>query len=212
MTSHVSPTQRALSVWGFILGVWALYRTTIGKDMPLGFDEFVFKPLLFLAPIYYFIKHYEHKLLFAALWIKPRHWRMDLQQALLISFPFLMVGLYMVSQTSLRVVEWPWVVAMALVIATTEETLSRGFVTSRLYEDGHRWILTLIRASTLHLLLRIPRIMTTPQFFGEKLLWVFGAEALIGLIMTGLFLWRKSLLQVIIVRFIYTIVLLALLV
>ncbi len=212
MTSHVSPTQRALSVWGFILGVWALYRTTIGKDMPLGFDEFVFKPLLFLAPIYYFITHYEHKSLIAALWIKPRHWRMDLQQALLISFPFLMVGLYMVSQTSLRVVEWPWVVAMALVIATTEETLSRGFVTSRLYEDGHRWILTLIRASTLHLLLRIPRIMTTPQFFGEKLLWVFGAEALISLIMTGLFLWRKSLLQVIIVRFIYTIVLLALLV
>ena len=70
----------------------------------------------------------------------------------------------------------------------------------------------LIKASALHLLLRIPRIMTTPQFFGDKLLWVIAAEALVSLIMTGLFLWRKSLLQVIMVRFIYTIVLLALLV
>lgn len=212
MTSKASPTQRALSVWGFILGVWALYRTTIGKDMPLGFDEFVFKPLLFLTPIYYFITHYEHKSLVHGLWIKLHHWRQDMQQALLISLPFLLAGLFMISQSNFSIAEWPWLIAMAAVIAVTEETLSRGFVTSRLYEEGHHWMQILIKASALHLLLRIPRIMTTPQFFGDKLLWVIAAEALVSLIMTGLFLWRKSLLQVIMVRFIYTIVLLALLV
>lgn len=211
MTSHVSPTQRALSVWGFILGVWALYRSTVGKDMPPGFDEFIFKPLLFLTPIYYFITHYERKSLAHGLWIRVNHLRQDLQQAVLISLPFLAVGLFMVSWSDIHTYEWLWLISIAAVVAVTEETVSCGFVTSRLYEDGHQWIVTLLKASALHLLLRIPRIMTTPQLFGDRLLFVFAAEAFASLTMTGLFLWRKSLLQVMIVRFLYTIVLRALL-
>lgn len=211
MTSHASPSQRALSVWGFILAVWALYRTTVGKDMPLEIDEFLLKPLLFLVPVYYFITHYEHRSLVHGLWIKANSWRQDVQQTLLISLPFFVASLSIIFLLDFHVKTLPWVIATAAVIAVTEETVSRGFVTSRLYEDGHRWLLTLFKASTLHLLLRIPRIMTTPQFFGDTLLWVIIAEVLMSLIMTGLFLWRKSLLPVVLVRFIYTVVLLVLL-
>ncbi|MFO0703152.1 MAG: hypothetical protein U0525_00290 [Patescibacteria group bacterium] len=209
----VSPTQKAFNLWGIIVIIWAFYRSTIGANSPITFDEFIFKPVVFLWPVLYYVTSIEHKNLEAGLWIAKRNWKSNVKFALLVAAPVFTFGLFVsfanvgvqfnLNKTILYML-------IALAISITEETLSRGFVARHIWDETHGLFKTVFQASLLHMFLRIPRIMTMPELFGQKLIVFFVAELLLSFVLTTIFLYRKSLIPVYILRFAATFTLLML--
>lgn len=207
----VSPTQKAFNVWGIVLAVWALYRGTIGQQAPIAFDEFIFKPLVFIWPVYLFIVHYEHKVFFHSIWLKFTHWRQDIIYAMFLSAPLVAFLLFLIFTKKAYFHDVPLFLVLAVATALTEETLSRGLVAVRIYEETGSFFKTLIQSSILHLFLRVPRVMTMPNLFGDRLLYAMAAEVALSFIVTFVFLQRKSLLPALVLRAIYVFVMMILL-
>ena len=63
----VTPTQKALNLWAVILIVWSVYRTYF--KLPEWFDEFVAKPLVFVLPVYFYIRNFELKPFFESIYL-----------------------------------------------------------------------------------------------------------------------------------------------
>lgn len=207
----VSQTQKAFNVWGIVLALWAFYRSSIGANSSIEFDEFVLKPILFMVPVLYYVLKIEHKTLLHGLWLTSGKIMKDIQVALLIALP--LYALYVVtliaSPGKISLDKMLVTFALALAMSLSEETLSRGFVARHIWDETHSWFKTIFQASLLHMFLRIPRIMTTPQIFGDKFVLFVTADILLSFVVTGVFLWRKSLLSAVIVRTIYTFVLMS---
>ncbi len=210
-TRTVSPTQRAFNVWGIILAIWAVYRGTIGREAPLIFDELIFKPLVFIWPVYFFIVNYEHKVFFHSIWLRFTHWRKDLIYAGLICVPLVVFYLILVFTGRSTAHDIPLILILATATAITEEILSRGLIAVRIYEETGNFMKTLLQSSILHLFLRIPRVMTMPSLFGDRLLYAMVAEVFLSFIVTFVFLQRKSLLSAMVVRVIYVFIMMSLL-
>src|SRR3989344_8978444 len=68
MKSQITSTQRALNLWAIILIIWAVYRAKF--KLPVWLDEFIAKPLVFVLPVYYYIKRIEKKPFFSAIDLK----------------------------------------------------------------------------------------------------------------------------------------------
>lgn len=202
----VSQTQKAFNVWGIVLAVWAVYRATIGIESSMYFDEIVLKPLLFIAPVLFYIKTFEHKTIAHGLWLDRKNITSHIRAALLICAP--VVLLYMIFLVFQRdQVSWQSVVPLmiiALGMSVSEEVLSRGFVARHIWEESNSVVKTVIQASVMHMFLRIPRIMTTATLFGNTLILFVVGDLLISIVLTVVFLWRKSLVPVIIIRFLYS--------
>jgi len=209
----VSPTQKAFNVWGLILIAWAFYRSTYGLGMPVAIDELIIKPLLFVVPVLYYIKHFEHKDLIAGLWLYSKSIWKDIQFGLILSIPLIAFFAYIAlfQNKNLSWSQLPIIFIVAFAMSISEEILSRGFVARHIWQETHSVVKTIIQASLLYIFLRIPHIMTMPEIFGQKLIWFFLAELLVAVTATGIYLWRRSLITVIIVRTIYSFILMTML-
>ncbi len=199
----ISPTQKAFNLWGLIVIAWALYRSTIGVGAPVAFDEFVFKPIVFLLPVVYYVVNIEKKTLQAGLWLTFKNLKQDLSTSILISLPLIAFTLFITfTKGTQHTFESILMIAcLSIAIAVTEETLSRGFVARHIWDETKSFTKTFLQASLLHIFLRIPRIMTTPELFGQKLVYFFVADLILSFVLTSVFIYRKSLLEVYILRF-----------
>ncbi len=208
-----SQTQKAFNVWGIVLAIWAVYRSTIGVNSPLFFDEIILKPLLFITPVIFYITNVEHISIAKGLWLEKKNLLKDLKIAFLISIPvFILFFLFLFSSKGISVETILWLLPIALGMSISEEILSRGFVARHIWEEKHSIVKTMIQASVLHMFLRIPRIMTMPELFGQKLILFVTADFLLSIVLTAILLWRKSLAPVIVVRFLYSFLLMSMLV
>ena len=61
---RTTPTQRALNLWAVILIVWSIYRAYF--KLPEWFDEFIAKPIVFVLPVFIYIKTVEKKEIFSS--------------------------------------------------------------------------------------------------------------------------------------------------
>ena len=86
MKSKVTSTQRALNLWAIILIIWAVYRAKF--KLPVWFDEFIAKPLVFVLPVYYYVKNIEKKPFFSAIDFKAKVTLPDIFYALIIGIIF----------------------------------------------------------------------------------------------------------------------------
>src|SRR3989338_7927599 len=55
----VSQVQKMLNTWAIVLIIWSVYRSYFKTDLPIWFDEFIAKPIVFLLPVFYYIQRYE---------------------------------------------------------------------------------------------------------------------------------------------------------
>lgn len=209
-----SQTQKAFNVWGIVLAIWAVYRSTIGVSAPLLFDEVVLKPVLFIVPVIFYITQIERKSIMQGLWLDTKNILSNLKVALLISIPvFVLFFLFLIFNP--RIIPFDLLIILvpiALGMSISEEVLSRGFVARHIWEEKHGVITTMVQASVLHMFLRIPRIMTMPELFGQKLIFFVAADFLLSIVLTAILLWRKDIISVIVVRFLYSFLLMSMLV
>ena len=215
MKEKITPTQRALNLWAVILIVWAIYRTYL--KMPQWFDEFIAKPLVFVLPVFYYIKIVDKKPFFQSIHLnlKPKVVLSDLFNSLVIGGIFLLTAIlavYIRSQKILIFNKLPSLSSIAVIILTalatgiTEEILSRGFVLKKLYEESRNIYTSTFFASVLFFFIHVPILFTDPRINGKMLLMYMTTDLLLSMINGLIFLQRKSLTTPILIHAFYNVI------
>lgn len=215
MKEKVSPTQKALNLWAVILIVWAIYRTYF--KMPEWFDEFIAKPMVFVLPVFYYIKNIDKKPFLDSLYLKLNFKSIlnDLLNSFVIGGIFLLTAILAVyaksqkldlfthlpSATSLFLI-----VITALITGITEEILSRGFVLKKLYEESKNVYTSTFFASVLFFFLHVPILFSNPKITGNMLLIFMTTDLMLSMVNGLIFLQRKSLTSPILIHAFYNVV------
>lgn len=207
-----SPTQKALNLWAVILIVWSIYRTKVVA--PEWVDEFVAKPLVFILPVYIYIKNVEQKKFFPAIWLKTKKFAGDLVLAFFIGLLFLLAAAlssflkygYLSFLTNLLPANFQNLLAilsLALATGVSEEILSRGFVLKRLFDESKNIFTSSFFASVLFFILHIPILFTNLQLTGGLLITFMATDLILSLANSFIFLTRRSLILPILIHALY---------
>jgi membrane protease YdiL (CAAX protease family) len=195
MKEPISSTQKALNLWAVILIVWSLYRANF--HLPEYVDEFIAKPLVFIVPVYFYIRNIDKKNFFNSIGLKLKSIPVDFFVSLLIGLIFfgavmlanlLKTGKVMLSPQNIIIV-----VVTALATSISEEILSRGFILKKLYDESKNIYSACFIGSILFFLLHIPILMTTARLTGNLLLMFMALDIIFSLVVSFIFLQRKSL-------------------
>ncbi len=200
MKQKISPTQKALNLWAVILIIWAIYRAKF--HMPEWFDEFVAKPLVFVLPVFYYIKNVEKKPILTSLYLHLKKLSQDLLLGILIGgfffvnailIHYLKLGRTNIFSQFANSQSLLLIVALAFATAVTEEILSRGFILKHLYEESKNIYSSSFIGSILFFFLHVPILFTNVKISGNLLLLFMGTDMILSFINSILFLDRKSL-------------------
>ncbi len=194
-------------VWGLILLVWALYRYYI--KLPEWADEFIFKPLIFVVPIAWYVSKREKRPL-ETLGLTTKNFFKSLYIGLGFGFLFAVEGLFVnylkYGKITINPIEaynqYGIVLLLILSLATaySEELLSRGFVFYRVYEDKKNVYVAAIISTLMFLMLHIPILVTSLHFTGTTLVLFFVTDFILGLANSLLFFNTGSLVAPILVH------------
>jgi membrane protease YdiL (CAAX protease family) len=191
-----------LNVWAIILILWSFYRAYFRTDLPIWFDELIAKPLIFLLPIYYYIKKIEKQSFFTALDLQSKRWKIGLMYGVGIGMLFFMMGylsLIVRGDFSREVVSIQFVgtflfyLIIAFATSVSEEVVSRGFVLKRLYAESNKPFMSVFYASFLFFFLHIPIIFSNPVLEGGLLFQVMITDILLSFAVSFIYLNTKSL-------------------
>jgi len=200
MKKEISNTQKALNLWAIILIVWSIYRANF--KMPDWFDEFLAKPLIFIIPVYYYIKRIEKKHFFKDIFLTKKLFVQDLTIGFVIGLLFLISAVLGNFVKFKKIMLFPnpipfqnvvLFLLMALATGISEEILSRGFVLKRLYEESKNILTSSFFASILFFFLHVPILFTNIKITGGLLLLFMITDVGLSLVLSFLFLSRKSL-------------------
>ncbi|MBI3619941.1 CPBP family intramembrane metalloprotease [Candidatus Roizmanbacteria bacterium] len=201
MRSKSTATQKALNLWAIILIAWALYRTNF--QMPEWFDELVAKPVVFITPVWYYIRSIERKKFLDGLWFQAGRFGKDIIEGVLIGAMFFasatlanfvkLKKFTLIHPLALSGQTVGYMVVIAIGTAVSEEILSRGFILKRLYEESRNMYTSSFFASILFFFLHIPILFTNPKINGSLLIVLVVTDMVLSFINSVVFLQRKSL-------------------
>lgn len=185
--SVIDRTESTYHVWGWIVLLWAFYRYFF--RFPEWVDEFVFKPLVFVAPVLMFVITREKRKL-DSLGLTNKNLFQSLYIGLGFGFIFGLEGIAANAIKYGRLQITPidafaqYGMGMLLLLSTatafSEEVLSRGFVFTRLLE-GKKGLLTSAFLSTLmFVVLHIPILAFSLKLQGSALLLFFITDFVLG--------------------------------
>lgn len=213
MKENVSPLQKSLNVWAIILILWSIYRANFGTSLPAWLDEFLVKPLFFILPVYWYIKKIEKKSFFHEVDLHKKTIVSDLLLGFGLGVAFFAVG-YLgiilkqgVSSVQIFKLFQPQtfiIFAIAFATSVSEEILSRGFVLKRLYEESKNTVKSIAISSILFFFLHIPILFTSQHMTGTLILQVMMTDIALSVVVSILYLQRRSLLLPIIIHAFYT--------
>jgi len=210
MKQNVSPTQKVLNVWAIVLIVWSIYRAKFLTTLPIWFDEFVAKPIVFLVPVWHYITRVEKRPFFPGIDLKLKTPSKDLMMGFFIGMIFFLSGAvsyYLKHHTLIAptVMSPQFLILVAVSVATSisEEIVSRGFVLKRLYEESKNIYSSSFLASVLFFFLHIPILFTNPNIIGFMLLRVMITDMILSLAISFIYLQRRNILIPIVIHALY---------
>jgi len=207
--SEVGPTQKILNVWAIILILWSFYRITFRSDLPIWFDEFISKPLVFLFPIFLYITKSEKKSFLKGVGIENKNRAKDILFGLGVGSLFFGIAIItkilkgapfsfpIVSVTSII-----WILS-TIMAAIVEQILSTGFVFKRLSEESKNIAKPLLISAVLFFFLHIPILFGVDKISGSTLVQMIMMNTLLSLTTSVVFLMRKNTISPIIVHALY---------
>lgn len=199
----LSHLEKSLNVWGLVLLMWSLYRGVFHVDLGIWFDEFVAKPLIFLYPIHYFIVHVEKKRFFEGISLRSNEHVKDILYGVGVGSLFVITSIATSTFVMRGLDAYVGFFLLAFASSFSEEALARGFILNRIYDQYHNKITAALFASVLFFLIRIPILMTDPSLIGVNLIQVMIMNILLSIIISLLFLLRRSLLFAIVIHMMY---------
>lgn len=212
MKQRISPAQKALNLWAIILIVWAVYRANF--KMPEWFDEFIAKPLVFILPVYFYIKNIDKKNFLESILIKPKQITKDIILGLGIGGIFFTTAIFanFIKFHRLFSVDGTFtlknilfIVVMALATGISEEILSRGFILKKLYDESKNIYTSSFFASILFFFLHVPILFTNAKIVGNILILFMATDLILSLVNSFIYLDRKSLVLPILIHAMYNI-------
>lgn len=207
--SDVSPTQKVLNVWAIILILWSLYRTTFKVGLPIWFDEFIAKPVIFLFPIYWYITKSEKKPFLKGLGFFDNNIIKEIVIGLGIGCAFIAVacltrivkGLTFASfQFSSTSVIWILSTVMA---AGMEQILSTGFIFKRLSEESKNVFKPFIVSAFLFFFLHVPILFGAEKITGSTIVQIMILNTVLSFTTSIVYLMRKNTIAPILVQALY---------
>lgn len=200
-------TWSVYHLWAWILLVWSLYRYFL--KFPEWVDEFVAKPLVFVAPVLWYVRRIEKRQL-TSLGLTGKNLFTSIYIGLGFGFLFALEGLAAnaIKYGKLQIVpsavfgQYGMVLLLLLSLATaiSEEILSRGFIFSRLLEKTKSLPKASIISTALFVLLHVPILVTTLKLQGMTLVLFFATDVILGLANSLLFYTTGSLVAPILVH------------
>lgn len=188
-SSDHSTIEPIYQIWGWILLVWSIYRYFL--KMPEWVDELVFKPIVFLGPVFWYVLKKEKRDL-ASIGITAKKHFQSLYIGLFFGFIFAFEGIILNvlknGQLSINPIQafkdYGLVMLLGLSLATaiSEEILNRGFLFRRIHEKTGNLPYALFIATILFLLLHVPILVTSLQLQGMTFVLFFLTNAMMGLL------------------------------
>ncbi|OGG09050.1 hypothetical protein A2154_03370 [Candidatus Gottesmanbacteria bacterium RBG_16_43_7] len=204
----VKPTLDPIfQLWGWILLAWSLYRHFF--NLPEWADELVFKPLIFVIPVLWYVRRIERKRL-ESVGITSKNLFNSLYIGLGFGLVFAVEGLLLnISKNSTLVInpiqafrEYGMLLLFILSLATavSEEILNRGFLFTRIFEKSKSLYYSLGMATLLFVLLHVPALVTTLKLEGLTLVIFFLTTGMLGFLNNLLMYNTRSIVAPILVH------------
>lgn len=200
-------TESVFQLWGWILLLWSLYRYF--AKLPEWADELIFKPLVFVAPVVWYVRRYERQS-WASLGLTSKNLFTSVYIGLGFGFIFALEGLAAnaikygkIQITPIAALTQYGLLALlglSLVTAISEELLARGFVFSRLYAKSKNLPYASLLSTVLFVLLHVPILVTSLKLQGLTLVLFFVTDFVLGLANSLLFFNTGSLVAPILVH------------
>lgn len=193
-------TEPILQLWAWIALAWALYRYFF--RLPEWADEFIFKPLVFAAPVLWFVLKKERRPL-SSLGLTGKNLFTSIYIGLGFGFVFALEGIAAnaIKYGKLQInpiaafEQYGMVMLLTLSLATafSEEVLSRGFVFGRLFEKTKNLPYASLISTALFVLLHVPILVASHKLVGMALVLFFVTDFILGLANSLLFSSTGSL-------------------
>lgn len=204
--SEVVATMSPYRLWAWILLVWALYRYFV--HLPEWADEFIFKPLVFVAPVLWYIRKKEHTTI-ASVGLTTKNLVNSIYIGLGFGMVFALEGLatHAIKYGKLDVSPITafqqygfYLIIVSFATAFSEELLSRGFVFNRIFQKTKNLPWSAILSSLMFMALHIPILVTANKLQGITLVLFFVTDFVLALANSLLYYNTGSLVAPILVH------------
>lgn len=194
-------------LWGWVLLFWSLYRYFL--KFPEWVDEFIFKPVVFVLPVVWFVVKFEKRRL-ESIGLTGKNFFTSLYIGLGFGLVFALEGIaanaikYGRLQINPIAAVGQYGLALLLILslatAFSEEILSRGFLFNRILEKTKSLPYASFISTVLFVLLHVPILVTTLKLQGTALALYFVTDFVLGLANSLLFYNTGSLVAPILVH------------
>ncbi len=204
--SETSSPEPIYRLWAWILLAWSLYRYFV--SVPEWADEFVFKPLVFVAPVLWYVLKKEGRSL-ASIGLTGENFFKSIYIGLGFGMVFAIEGLLAHALKYGSVDVNPiaafreygfFLIIVSLATAFSEELLSRGFVFNRLHEKTGSLMKAAFIGAVLFLCLHVPMLVTINKLTGSTLILFFVTDFILAFANSILFATTRSLVAPILVH------------
>lgn len=199
--------EPVLRVWAWVAISWMIYRYFFRFSE--WTDEFLFKPLVFVVPVIWYVVKKEKRRL-ASIGLTFNNFYTSLYIGLGFGLVFALEGLAANVMKYGKIQIRPigafdengmiGLLVLSLATALTEEILNRGFIFSRLYEKIKNLPVSAVLSAFLFVGLHVPILVTALQLQGVTLVLFFITTFILGVVNALLFANTGSLVAPILVH------------
>jgi membrane protease YdiL (CAAX protease family) len=193
-------------LWGWILLMWSLYRYFL--KLPEWVDEFISKPLVFVAPVIWYVLKKEQQTL-ESIGLTGKNFFNSVYIGLGFGMVFAIEGIaaHAIKYGKLEVNPIAafgqygfFLIVLSLATAICEEILSRGFIFNRIYTKTKNLPYAAFVGSILFILLHVPILVTTTKLTGATLVLFLVTDFVLAFANSMLFVNTGSLVAPILVH------------
>lgn len=182
-----SPLESVYHLWGWIVLAWALYRYFL--KLPEWVDEFITKPLVFVAPVVWFVLKKEKRNL-ESLGLTTKNLFTSIYIGLGFGFIFALEGIaanaLKYGRVQLNPIEvfgqygLTMLLLLSLATSFSEEFLMRGFVFTRIFEKTKNLPYASLISTLMFVVLHIPILVLSLKLQGMTLILFFITDFVLG--------------------------------
>lgn len=186
--TKIHSLESVFHVWGWIVLAWALYRYFF--RMPEWVDEFIFKPLVFVLPVVWYVRNKEKRAL-TSLGLTGKNLFTSIYIGLAFGFVFALEGLAAnaIKYGKLQILPiaafsqygMGMLLLLSFATAFSEELLSRGYVFTRLMEAKKSLPYASVVSTLMFVLLHVPILFLSLRLQGTSLALFFVTDFVLGL-------------------------------
>jgi len=179
--------ENVYRMWAWILLIWSFYRYFL--RFPETLDEFVFKPLVFVVPVLWYVRRIERRPL-SSLGLTTKNIFPSMYIGLGFGLFFALEGIvanalkhgYVQINPIAAVGQYGLISLLLLSFATafSEELLTRGFLFHRIFEHKKHVVLAALLSTIMFVCLHVPILVTALKLQGLTLILFFATDFVLG--------------------------------